>query len=169
MFNKEIVDKAINFANESNPNVPHTLKIEKGKWYMCVEDYTFRGADEPVFEKGKVYLSEKNEELTASNGEKWPFGNAKDYFRPATEDEIPIENIYEPFKVYVLTFSKRYYDRNSLENLSDIEKYNLANGDRMNCAIYDSTEYTNLLNEYRLMDRYVYTYIVVCTQMSIVN
>ena len=56
---------------------------------MCIKDYIFRENEEPTFGKGKVYLSENDEELTASNGGKWPFGNAKDYFRPATEDEIP--------------------------------------------------------------------------------
>ena len=68
-----------------------SFKIEKGKWYVCIENYIFCKDDEPIFEKGKLYLSENDEELTAHNGEKWPFGNAKDYFRPATEDEIPHE------------------------------------------------------------------------------
>ncbi|MBQ7430690.1 MAG: hypothetical protein IJV29_13590 [Butyrivibrio sp.] len=65
------------------------LEIKAGQWYMCVKDYQFAEHDDVTFKKGDVYKSERDGFITASDGGKWPFGDAKDYFRPATEDEIP--------------------------------------------------------------------------------
>ena len=76
------------------------------------------------------------------------------------KEENATESKYAPFKTFVLTFSKRYYDRNALDCLTDNMKYDMAINDRMNCTVYEAQEYTNLLNSFKPMDRCVFTYIV---------
>ena len=61
--------------------------------------------------------------------------------------------------VKVLTFSKIAYKREDLESKTDEEKYELALSDKENCRIMDAKEYTDMLNEFRPMEKYVYTYI----------
>ncbi len=60
----------------------------KGNWYMCINDYQFCEHDSLDFEKGKLYKSEKDGELTASDGGKWPFRDIKNFFRKATHEEV---------------------------------------------------------------------------------
>lgn len=62
-------------------------------------------------------------------------------------------------KTFVLTFDKRYYNRDFLERLTDLEKYKLAAIDN-NCSVYSSEQYSNFLNDMKPMERYVFTYIV---------
>ena len=61
---------------------------KEGNYYMCIKNYQFCEHDYATFEQGKLYKSEKDEELTDATGGKWPFGDAKDYFRVATHEEI---------------------------------------------------------------------------------
>ena len=75
--------------------------------------------------------------------------------------EKPIENISVPFNTFVLTFNKKYFEKSNLEVLSDVEKYNIAkDNDKKCCYVYTASEYTNKLNSFIPMDRFVFTYIV---------
>ena len=75
--------------------------------------------------------------------------------------EKPIESISVPFNTFVLTFDKMYFEKSKLEVLSDVEKYNVAKDDSMGCCrVYTTSEYTEKLNNFVPMDKYVFTYIV---------
>ena len=50
----------------------------------------------------------------------------------------------------VLRFSKKGYERKELESLTDKE----------NCQIMSAYDYTKDLNDFKPMERYVYTYII---------
>ena len=68
------------------------FKIEKGKWYMCIKDYedAYEGI---VFKKGEVYQAQ-TDKMSYHQAEGLVFldnQEVQDYFRPATEDEIPHE------------------------------------------------------------------------------
>lgn len=63
-------------------------------------------------------------------------------------------------KTFVLTFHKICYDRQMIESLSEREKYELAISDKRGCCVYTSNEYTDLLNNHKPMETYVFTYIV---------
>ena len=84
-INEEVVDNQ-NCVNSDN-NIEQ-LQIKRGNWYVCIKDYQFCEHDYPTFEKGKIYKSVKDEEIIAEDGGKWPFGDAKDYFRIASQEEI---------------------------------------------------------------------------------
>lgn len=60
----------------------------------------------------------------------------------------------------VLRFSKKGYERKELESLTDKEKYELACRDKDNCQIMSAYDYTKDLNDFKPMERYVYTYII---------
>lgn len=93
---------------------------------------------------------------------------------PQNEEVNRTENNYDPITVKVLTFSKRTYDKKTIESKTDKEKCLIALNDKENCRIMDANEYTRKLNEFRPMETCVYTYIVafltssngLCTQMS---
>lgn len=73
----------------------------------------------------------------------------------------PRKAIYEPYLTKVVIFPKTLYDKNTLESLTDQEKYGLALNDTTGeCRVYGTDEYTNMLNEHTPLDRYVWTYIV---------
>lgn len=74
--------------------------------------------------------------------------------------EEPMERVSVSFKTLVLTFNKMYFERSNLEVLSDIEKYSIAKDSRECCCIYTAAEYTEKLNSFMPMDKYVFTYIV---------
>lgn len=60
----------------------------------------------------------------------------------------------------VVLFDRSVYDRSALECLEDSVKYLLACSDTVHCRIYDSDEYTRMLNDFVPKDEFVYTYIV---------
>lgn len=64
-------------------------------------------------------------------------------------------------RIYVLNFDKTRYKRCDIDELSDIEKYMIANNDKDQCWIYTAKEYTDNLNCFKPMEKYVWTYIVV--------
>lgn len=70
------------------------FKIEAGKWYICIKDYYYSDIDELMFTKGKAYKAYVDWGFISNNGTKktpinmFPY---KEYFRPATEEEIPHE------------------------------------------------------------------------------
>lgn len=71
------------------------------------------------------------------------------------------EFVSVPFNTFVLTFNKMYFEKSNLEVLSDIEKYNLAkDNSKEGCCVYTVSEYTEKLNNFVPMDKYVFTYIV---------
>lgn len=74
--------------------------------------------------------------------------------------EEPMERVSVSFKTLVLTFNKMYFEKSNLEVLSDIEKYSIAKDSRECCCIYTAAEYTEKLNSFMPMDKYVFTYIV---------
>ena len=75
--------------------------------------------------------------------------------------EKPIERISVPFNTFVLTFNKMYFEKSNLEVLSDIEKYNVAKDNNKECCrVYTTSEYTEKLNNFVPMEKYVFTYIV---------
>ena len=59
----------------------------------------------------------------------------------------------------VLTFTRKKYEREKLEAMSDKEKYNTALKDRENCKIWKIADYVKQLNDCKPMDM-CYTYIV---------
>jgi hypothetical protein len=63
--------------------------------------------------------------------------------------------------VIVLFFSKRKYERDNVEKMSDDEKYKTAVSDKLYCKTMSIKEYTDLLNNCVPIDMYNYTYIVV--------
>jgi hypothetical protein len=75
--------------------------------------------------------------------------------------EKPIESISVPFNTFVLTFDKLYFKKSNLEVLSDVEKYNIAkDNSKEGCRVYTASEYTEKLNNFVPMEKYVFTYIV---------
>lgn len=75
--------------------------------------------------------------------------------------EKPIERISVPFNTFVLTFNKLYFKKSNLEVLSDVEKYNIAkDNSKEGCRVYTASEYTEKLNNFVPMEKYVFTYIV---------
>lgn len=73
----------------------------------------------------------------------------------------PKGNICNGISVKVITFEKGSYNRNELENKSDIEKYMIALNDAEHCKIRESNEYTKELNDFKPMEKFVFTYIVI--------
>lgn len=72
-------------------------KIEAGKWYMCIKDGVFGGYPDgdTQFHQGEVYLADDRGIMDPHNNnfhedfELEPEGTLYEYFRPATEEEIP--------------------------------------------------------------------------------
>lgn len=62
--------------------------------------------------------------------------------------------------IYILAFQKNKYNREEIESLDDVLKFNKAAIDSDNCKIMTASEYMKNLNDSKPMDRYVYTYIV---------
>ena len=56
--------------------------------------------------------------------------------------------------------SENPYNRNELESKSDIEKYVIALNDIEHCKIRESNEYTKEVNDFKPMEKFVFTYIV---------
>ena len=75
---------------EQNGKNCKDFKIEKGNWYMCINNETPLGV--VTYTKGKVYKCEKDNFLPNDYGGacSWTI-DVQDYFRLATEDEIPHE------------------------------------------------------------------------------
>ena len=70
------------------------FKIEADKWYVCIKDYYYSDIDELMFTKGKAYKAYIDWGFISNNGtKKTPIGifPYKEYFRPATDEEIPHE------------------------------------------------------------------------------
>ena len=63
--------------------------------------------------------------------------------------------------IKVITFDKRFYDRDTIEVLSDKDKYSIALADRDNCSIINGNDYVNALNDSKPIEKYVYTYFVI--------
>ena len=86
--------------------------IEKDKLYICIKDYIIGGEPLPtscLFTKGKIYHSRGNGYLIGNNGKSYYIYDSvkEEYFRPATEDEIP----HQPkFKVGDTIRLKEYPD-----------------------------------------------------------
>lgn len=75
------------------------------------------------------------------------------------------------FKTFVVTFSKRKYNKCNWEFLSDIQKIAMASVDNEYIHIYTPKQYTDMINSHRPMDIYVHTEIITlssaeCTQLS---
>lgn len=75
------------------------------------------------------------------------------------------------FKTFVVTFSKRKYNKRDWEYLSDIQKIAMASVDEEYIHIYTPKQYTDMINSHRPMDVYVHTEIITlssaeCTQLS---
>lgn len=60
--------------------------------------------------------------------------------------------------IFVLQFPKIGYKRETLEKMSDSEKYLLAKNDSNNCTILSLDEYTQILNDSIPVEKCVYTY-----------
>lgn len=65
------------------------------------------------------------------------------------------------YKIVVLLFDKGHYRRNDLDDKSDFEKFTLASWDKRHCWQYAADEYTDMLNNFKPVEKYVWTYIVV--------
>lgn len=93
---------------------------------------------------------------------KWLIGISKLLDGEIIEKDVeePMELVSVSFKTLVLTFNKMYFEKSNLEVLSDIEKYSIAKDSRECCCIYTAAEYTEKLNSFMPMDKYVFTYIV---------
>ena len=75
------------------------------------------------------------------------------------------------FKTFVVTFSKRKYNKRDWEYLSDIQKIAMASVDNEYIHIYTPKQYTDMINSHKPMDVYVHTEIITlssaeCTQLS---
>lgn len=95
--------------------------------------------------------------------QKWLVSVSKLLDGEVIEEEVeePTESISVPFKTLVLTFNKMYFEKSNLDVLSDIEKYNLAKDNSKECCcVYTAAEYTEKLNSFVPMNKYVFTYIV---------
>ncbi len=65
------------------------------------------------------------------------------------------------FSIMVLLFDKGHFKRDELDNKSDIEKYELASKMiKVYSWIYTADEYTEMLNNFKPIEKYVWTYIV---------
>ena len=64
-------------------------------------------------------------------------------------------------KIMVLLFDKGHYKRDDLNAKSDMEKYTIALWDKRRCWLYTADEYTDMLNNFKPIEKYVWTYIVV--------
>ena len=65
------------------------------------------------------------------------------------------------FNIKVLLFDKGHFKRDELDSKSDIEKYELAlKMDKICCWVYTADEYTEMLNNFKPVEKYVWTYIV---------
>ena len=63
--------------------------------------------------------------------------------------------------IKVLTFDKRFYQKDELSLFNDKEKYYIATEDKENCSVMDIKEYERLLNDSYPLEKYVYTYFVI--------
>lgn len=75
------------------------------------------------------------------------------------------------FKTFVVTFSKRKYNKRDWEYLSDIQKIAMGSVDNEYIRIYTPKQYTDMINSHKPMDVYVHTEIITlssaeCTQLS---
>jgi len=80
-------------------------------------------------------------------------------FDSSKSNEIII-NECEPLKVLVLLFDKGHYKRSELDKMSNVEKYKVALLDKAKCVIYNVDEYVDMINSFKPMERYVWTYII---------
>lgn len=65
------------------------------------------------------------------------------------------------FSIMVLLFDKGHFKRDELDSKSDIEKYELASKmDKVYSWIYTADKYTEMLNNFNPIEKYVWTYIV---------
>lgn len=71
--------------------------------------------------------------------------------------------------ILVLRFDKSHYDKNDLDNMSDIEKYQAASRENSNCWIYTSSEYCDMINSSKPMEKYVWMYIISIPTEKFVN
>lgn len=75
---------------------PELFKVEEGKWYMCIQTFILRGKIVTI--KGQTYTSKDDNVIYGEEGCLFidrHDGRAKDYFRPATDEEIPHEQFCE--------------------------------------------------------------------------
>ena len=115
--NKEFLAEFDALVEKYSAKVEEPFKIEKGKWYMCIKDVVNLN-NKLCFKKGKVYQSEGSVYFVNENGDNhfWFTGeHCEDYFRPATEDEIPQE---PQFKVTVV---KTYDGTVYIKGLSNLQ------------------------------------------------
>ena len=95
LFSKELIsalkDQGFEYKDGKIVEINETsdFKIEAGKSYMCIKDFVIGGQER--FYKGNLYKSDIDECVTDKNGFRYnSFGSdAAEYFRPATEEEIP--------------------------------------------------------------------------------
>jgi hypothetical protein len=99
----------------------------------------------------------------------------KDGITAHKQEKKPTGSVCDSISVKVITFERGSYDRNELESKSDIEKYMIAINDVEHCKIRESNEYAKEMNDFKPMEKFVFTYIVTipterlqCTQMSMV-
>lgn len=71
--------------------------------------------------------------------------------------------------ILVLRFDKSHYDKNDLDNMSDIEKYQVASKENSNCWIYTASEYCDMINGFKPMEKYVWMYIISIPTEKIMN
>ena len=74
-------------------------------------------------------------------------------------------------KTFVVTFSKREYNKRDWEHLPDTQKIAMAFVDDEYIRIYTPKQYTDMINSHKPMDIYVHTEIITlsaaeCTQLS---
>lgn len=92
---------------------------------------------------------------------------SKDEVTTQKREKKPRERISDRFSIKVLTFDKFKYKRNDIEGKTDIEKYKMALADTKNCKIREAHEYTKELNDFRPMERFVFTYIIILEKTQI--
>lgn len=86
--------------------------------------------------------------------------NMKNIIITHRQEKKPRESICDSISVKVITFEKGSYNRNELESKTDIEKYMIALNDVKHCKIHESNEYTKEMNDFKPMEKFVFTYIV---------
>ena len=86
--------------------------------------------------------------------------NMKNIIITHRQEKKPTGSVCDSISVKVITFEKGSYNRNELENKSDIEKYMIALNDVEHCKIHESNEYTREMNDFKPMEKFVFTYIV---------
>lgn len=62
--------------------------------------------------------------------------------------------------IYVVTLDKGHYKKKDLEEMSDKEKFETALKDNKRCQVYTRYEYEDLINAFKPLEKYVWTYIV---------